>query len=204
MPDTAPLISGLLLAGGRGHRMGGRNKGLLPLAGRPLAAPAVALLQAHCAEVLISANEALECWEEQFRLPVLQDRIPGSLGPLAGLHTGLLAATHPLLLCLPCDTPFLPGELGGALLQALITSNADIAIARSSQHTHPLCCLCRHTLADDLAEYLQLGGRKVGAWQARHHTVEVLFADEEAFRNINTPAELAAAEAVLLASRQAR
>ncbi|WP_341647035.1 molybdenum cofactor guanylyltransferase MobA [Thauera sp. SDU_THAU2] len=186
-------VTGVLLAGGQGSRMGGVDKGLTELAGRPMAAHALERLAPQVDELVINANRNLDAWRS-FGHPVFGDDIGGFAGPLAGLHAALLHARHPLVATVPCDSPFLPGDLVDRLAGALHTAGAQLAVARTFDRLQPVFCLCRRELAGPLADYLRGGGRGVARWHDTLDVVEVSFDDEAAaFRNINTPAELAEA-----------
>lgn len=182
-------ITGLILAGGLGRRMGGRDKGLQPFRGKPLAAWAIERLAPQVDALLINANQNLEAYAA-FGYPVVPDRIAGFAGPLAGLHTGLLACATPLLVTAPCDSPFLPEDLVAKLRLALETAGTDIAVAKTGDQPHPVFSLVRREVLDDLTAFLEAGGRKVDAWYAALKVAEVPFADERAFANINTLEEL--------------
>ena len=197
LPQPTDHISAVLLAGGQGSRMGGVDKGLVELAGRPMAAHALARLAPQVDELLINANQNLERWRT-FGYPVFSDDFGGAgsfCGPLAGLHGALLRAQHPLVLSVPCDSPFLPDDLVARLARALHASAAQLAVASTEGRPHPVFCLCRRGLAPQLADFLAAGGRKVGAWHSTLQVVKVPFDDDPAaFRNINTATELSAAE----------
>lgn len=192
-------ITGLVLAGGRGMRMGGADKGLQALHGEPLAAHVLKRLAPQAGALLISANrhpEAYAALGAPFGATVVADTLPGFPGPLAGLLAGLRAAGSAYVLSAPCDTPGLPDDLGTRLAHALDSSEADIATvttcdAQGQVSLHPVFALLRTDLADDLSAFLDAGERKVRAWYARHKTVEVAFTDERAFYNINSLQELA-------------
>ena len=196
-PQAAERITAVLLAGGQGSRMGGVDKGLVELAGQPMAAHALARLAPQVDELLINANQNLERWRG-FGYPVFSDDFGGAgsfCGPLAGLHGALLRAQHPLVLSVPCDSPFLPDDLVARLARALHASAAQLAVATTEGRPHPVFCLCRRGLASQLADFLAAGGRKVGAWHSTLQVVAAPFDDTPAaFRNINTAAELSAAE----------
>jgi molybdenum cofactor guanylyltransferase len=201
MPTTLPAaaITGLLLAGGRGQRMGGADKGLQVLHGRPLAAHVLARLAPQVGALAISANRHQDTYAAlgaPWHAPVLADTLPDYPGPLAGLLTGLAAARTDWLLAVPCDSPWLPDDLAARLAEAALAGHADIATVSTSNAAgvvslHPVFVLLRTALAEDLAAYLGAGERKVRAWYARHRTAEVAFADERAFYNINSLQELA-------------
>ena len=176
--------------------MEGTDKGLTLLNGRPLVAWVLERISAQVDEILISANRNLERYR-QFGYPVLRDATPGFQGPLAGLYSAMTKAAHPLLLCVPCDTPFLPNNLVEILLDALEESGADIAIPVVDGQVHRAVCLCRLTLRPGLENFLDQGGRRVGEWQAQLNRVEVAFSDAQAFLNLNTREELAASAETL-------
>lgn len=184
-------ISAIILAGGRAKRMGGADKGLALLDDRPLAAWVLECIAPQVDELFISANRNLD----QYRLfghPVLPDTSPDFQGPLAGLLRAMTEATHPLILSVPCDTPFLPGDLVGRLADALDESGADIAIPVCGGQAHRAVCLCRRSLLPGLENFLLQGGRRVGEWQSMLSRIEVPFDDERRFLNLNTADELVA------------
>ncbi|MFP6558473.1 molybdenum cofactor guanylyltransferase MobA [Paraburkholderia sp. B3] len=196
---TAAAITGLVLAGGRGQRMGGADKGLQVLHGRPLAAHVLARLAPQVGALAISANRHAETYAAlgaPWQAQVLADTLPDYPGPLAGLLTGLAAARTDWLLAAPCDSPWLPADLAARLSAAALAEDADIttvttASAAGEVSLHPVFVLLRTALADDLAAFLDAGERKVRAWYGRHKVVEVAFAEERAFYNINSLQQLA-------------
>lgn len=187
---SLPAVSGLILAGGQGRRMGGVDKGLELLHGRPLVAWVLERLAPQVDEILISANQNIERYQ-RFGHPVLPDEVGGFAGPLAGLERGLAHARNELLVTAPCDSPFLPGELVARLHSALEQAGADLAVARTGDQPHPVFCLCRRSLHAGLRAYLAACGRKIDAWYAGLCVAEAGFDDmPEAFSNINTRDEL--------------
>jgi molybdopterin-guanine dinucleotide biosynthesis protein A len=188
---TEADITGVILAGGEGRRMGGADKGLQELHGRPLVQWVLEALAPQVNSVMISANRNLPRYAG-FGCIVLPDTIPGFAGPLAGLHAALAQAATPLVASVPCDSPFLPSDLVQRLHAALLANQADLAVARAGGRVHRACCLARRELLPSLAAYLAAGDRKVGLWHASLKLVEVDFDDEAAaFDNFNTPEELA-------------
>jgi molybdopterin-guanine dinucleotide biosynthesis protein A len=184
-------ITGVILAGGQGRRMGGVDKGLQDLQGRPMVQWVLDRLAPQVGSVLINANRNLARYAG-FGCPVLPDRIPDFAGPLAGLHAALAQAATPLILTVPCDSPFLPADLVPRLHAALLADQAELAVARAGGTVHRAFCLARRELLPKLDAYLAAGERKVGLWHASLNVVEVDFDDEsEAFDNINTPEQLA-------------
>ena len=183
-------ITGLILACGRGSRMGSVDKGLQLFNGKPMVAHVLARFQPQVNEILINANRSIDAYEA-FGYRVVADAIDGFAGPLAGLHIGLMHASHPLVATVPCDSPFLPLDLIARLTAAMQKSNADLAVAKTFDQPHPVFCLVKTTLAPHLQTFLESGQRKIDKWYATLNVVEVAFDDEEAaFSNINTVEEL--------------
>jgi molybdopterin-guanine dinucleotide biosynthesis protein A len=199
METTRAQITGLLLAGGRGMRMGGVDKGLQLLHGEALSAHVLKRLAPQTGALLISANRHADTYAAlgaPFGATVVADTLPGFPGPLAGLLAGLRAAGTAYVLSAPCDSPWLPADLAARLALALDSAQADIATVTTvsgdgEKSLHPVFALLRTALADDLSAFLDAGERKVRAWYARHRAVEVVFTDERAFYNINSLQELA-------------
>ena len=188
-------ISAVILAGGQGRRMGGVDKGLVPLQGRPMVEWVLERLRPQVDELQINANQNLERYRA-FGVPVFSDDIGGFAGPLAGLHAGLARAGHPLVVTAPCDSPFLPADLVSRLAAALEAEGADLAVAHTFDQAHPVFCLCRREVLPHLEAFLNAGGRKIDRWYETLKVVQVSFDDQEAaFRNINTREELGAFDA---------
>jgi molybdopterin-guanine dinucleotide biosynthesis protein A len=195
-------ITGLILAGGRGSRMGGVDKGLQNFNGIPMALHTLMRLQMQVGQVIINANRNLAAYES-FGVPVWPDVLDDYAGPLAGFLTGLERCETPYLVTVPCDTPRFPLDLVQRLAQALEREQADIAMAAAPEidksgqtkvRTQPVFCLLRIDLLESLVDFTHGGGRKIDAWTARHKTVIVPFDqsgdDPLAFSNANTLAEL--------------
>ncbi len=183
-------ITGVVLAGGQGRRMGTVDKGLRELRGKPMAAWVIERFAPQVDEVLINANQNLDIYA-RFGYRVVPDEIGGFAGPLAGLQRGLSEAHHPLVATAPCDTPFLPTDLVARLHAALQTQAAQLAVARTGDQPHPVFCLCRRDVLPHLMQFLSSGGRKIDAWYATLKVAEVAFDDvPDAFSNINTVDEL--------------
>jgi molybdenum cofactor guanylyltransferase len=188
--DAARGVTGVVLAGGQGRRMGSIDKGLVLLHGLPMVRHALDRFVPQVDDVLINANQHHDQYAA-FGFPVVPDAIGGYAGPLAGLHVGLTHAAQPLVATVPCDSPFLPADLVARLLSALQTADAELAVARTFDQPHPVFALVRRSVLPHLTRYLEGGGRKIDAWYATLKTVEVAFDDEaDAFRNINTADEL--------------
>lgn len=196
-PDTRPAherITGVVLAGGQGSRMGGVDKGLVALRDKPMVEWVIERFAPQVDALIINANQNAERYAA-FGYPVFGDDIGGFAGPLAGLHAALGRATHPLVATAPCDSPFLPADLVARLHAALRAADAQLAVARTFDQPHPVFCLCRRDVFAHLDAFLAAGGRKIDRWYGTLAVVEVRFDDEEAaFRNINTRDELDALE----------
>jgi len=203
---TAQEITGLVLAGGRGSRMGGVDKGLQNFNGTPLALHALLRLGPQVGQTMVNANRNLAAYES-FGSPVWPDGLADYAGPLAGFLVGLERCETPYLLTVPCDTPLFPPDLAERMAEALAREGADIAMASGAEpqddgsvqmRTQPVFCLLRTDLLESLVRFTQAGGRKIDAWTATHKTVQVPFDREgdarEAFFNANTLAELHALE----------
>ena len=199
-----PSITALILAGGRGMRMGGVDKGLMPLGNagnfanfgkRAMVEQVIERLQPQVGRILVNANQNTEHYAA-FGHPVITDAMPDFAGPLAGVQAGLLHCQTPLMVTAPCDSPFLPLDLVSRLAHALENNGSDVAIAVTGEgkthQSHPVFCLLKTTLLPHLSDYLSAGGRKFGHWYSTLQTTEVHFSDEMAFRNINTVEELRA------------
>jgi molybdopterin-guanine dinucleotide biosynthesis protein A len=207
MNHNAPGITGFILAGGRGSRMGGIDKGLQNFRGLPLALQTLMRLQLQSLplqEVLINANRNLSAYES-LGVPVWPDSIDGFAGPLAGFLTGLERCETPLLLTVPCDTPLFPLDLVERLVQAMDTQDADMAMAAAPEldgavRPQPVFCLLKIDLLESLVKFTQGGGRKIDAWTGQHRCAIVPFDlpgdNPQSFANANTLAELQQLEAL--------
>jgi len=190
-------ITGVILAGGRGSRMGGVDKGLVPLRGEPMITHVVARLKPQVGALLINANRNLDAYAH-LGFPVVPDRFSGFLGPLAGIASGLLTATTPYVVTVPCDSPLLPLDLVARLARALAAEQAGIAVAHDGERTHPVFLLVRRELGADLLDFLGAGGRKIDQWFRRHRLAVADFRDSaQAFINVNHVEERTALEARL-------
>ena len=185
-----PNVTGLILAGGKGSRMGGVDKGLQAFRGKRLVDHVYERLAPQVGGVIINANQNQEEYKS-FGVRVVSDAIGGFAGPLAGLHAGLSVSKRPFLASVPCDSPFLPADLVERLYARLDEAGAELAVAKTGDQPHPVFSLMRRGVIDHLADFLKGGGRKIDAWYATLNVVEVAFDDEaEAFSNINTREEL--------------
>lgn len=169
--------------------MGGVDKGLQLLQGRPLAAWVIERLAPQVDAVLINANQNADAYAG-FGKAVVPDRIGGFVGPLAGLHAGLEACATPLLASVPCDAPRLPLDLVTRLAEGLANEGADVAVARAAGRLQPVFALMKRDVCAGLASFLAGDDRSVSGWLASLRLATVEFADAEAFANVNTREEL--------------
>nr|WP_298057343.1 molybdenum cofactor guanylyltransferase MobA [uncultured Halomonas sp.] len=198
-------LTGMVLAGGEGRRMGGRDKGLEPFAGLPLVAHVVKRLEGQVAELLVNANRNADAYR-LFADRVIADLVMegaegGFKGPLMGIYSGLRAAKTPWLLVVPCDSPALPNDLVARMVAGIASANGehDIAVAFDGERLHPVVALLRTSLADDLAATLAEGERKIDRWYARHGWCKVDMSDcPDAFANLNTEEEKQRLESVFI------
>lgn len=191
-------ITGLILAGGRGSRMGHVDKGLQPFRGKSMAAHVIERLAPQVNSIAINANQNLEQYQA-FGVLVWPDDLQGFEGPMAGLETGLRRCTTDYLVTAPCDSPFLPLDLVDRLSVALEANGADLALAETEEpddsgemrvQPHPVFALVKRSALPHLANFLATGGRRMDGWYGAIKVVRVRFDDASAFRNINTLREL--------------
>lgn len=188
-------IAGVLLAGGRAQRMGGRDKGLIEVAGKPMAEHILRALRPQVGAVIINANRNLERYAA-FGYPVVADSVGEFFGPLAGVASALQATDCEYVVTVPCDSPILPPDLVARMADALVREDAEIAVAHDGVRVQPVFALLRRSLLPSLLAYLEAGERKIDLWFARHRVALADFSDRlETFLNVNTPDERAALEA---------
>lgn len=182
-------ITGVVLAGGQARRMGGTDKGLVELAGRPMIEHVLERLRPQVRSVLINANRNLDQYE-RYGYPVIPDAERNYSGPLAGMASAMGAAETEFILTVPCDSPLLPEDLAARLAAALHAARADIAVAHDGTRLQPVFALLRVDLLPSLQQALANEERKIDRWYARHPMAEADFSDQrDAFRNVNTPEE---------------
>ena len=200
MPDDYPAeaISGLVLAGGLARRMGGIDKGLVVLAGKPMIEHVLAGLAPQVGRVLINANRNLEQYGG-YGYEVVSDTLEGYLGPLAGALSALEVIDTEFLLTVPCDSPLVAPDLAGRMYAALRSGQADLAVAHDGRRQQPVFLLLKRGLAADLEAYLASGERKIDRWFARHRVAEADLSDRpDSFINVNEPEEKQRLEALIL------
>lgn len=197
-PYPRDAITGLVLAGGQARRMGGTDKGLIEVAGRPMIAYVLEVLEPQVGRVLINANRSLEQYA-RYGHRVVADTLEGFQGPLAGVLSGLEAVETDFLLTAPCDSPLLAADLAACMFQALSAAGADLAVAHDGLRQQPVFLMVRRQLGADLETFLARGGRKIDQWFARHRLAEAdLSHRPESFINVNDPDERQRVDAMLL------
>ena len=180
----------LILAGGRATRMGGNDKGLLPVNGRPMVLHVMKLLRPQVDSLYINANRNQAIYADLTGCPIIEDGIGDFAGPLAGMASALAYSESPYLVCVPCDSPFLAPDLVSRLHRELQAQQAEIAMASLGDKLQPVFALLSCHLLDSLRVFLESGGRKILHWYYQHHLVVVDFSDRaEMFENINSPDE---------------
>jgi molybdenum cofactor guanylyltransferase len=197
MTDPEPQVTGLVLAGGRARRLGGVDKGLVELAGRPLIARVLEVLAPQVDTLIINANRNQDRYR-QWGYLVIADRSGDFSGPLAGMAAGLHVCRTPLLVTAPCDCPFLPADLVRRLYERLRAERAQLAVAHNGERLQPVFTLLERSLLPSIERFLEEGERKIDLWFERHRVAIADFSDiPDTFININTPEDIAAVEARL-------
>ncbi|SNX28185.1 molybdenum cofactor guanylyltransferase [Polynucleobacter meluiroseus] len=195
---AAKQITGLILAGGRAQRMGGIDKGLILFLEKPLIESAIARLKEQVGAMLINANRNITKYAS-YSYPVLMDETPDFSGPLAGFAIGLKHCQTPYLLVCPCDSPLLPLDLASRMAAELERTECDLVYASTRAlngkiWAQPVFCLMRSDLGESLNAFLKSGDLKIDHWFKALRSTTVIFDDEAAFANVNTPEELLALE----------
>jgi molybdenum cofactor guanylyltransferase len=190
-------VTALILAGGRGSRMGGQDKGLTPLLGKPMIEYILEQIAPQVDHVMINANRNLDKYQ-RYGHTVISDNLNDYQGPLAGFAAGLDNSPTELMITLPCDGPTLPHERVSKLLKAMQSENADIVVAHDGKRLQPVYALLKRSLLPSLNEFLANGDRKIDLWYPKHRMTTADFSEvTEAFNNVNTPQQQAEEEARL-------
>ena len=183
-------ITAVVLAGGRARRMGGEDKGLVEVAGKPMVAHTIDALRPQSAEVIVNANRNADAYRTVTGCRVIPDTVGGFAGPLAGMASALEASATRLVLTAPCDSPLVAEELGPRLHAAMARDGAEIAVAHDGERMQPVFALLARHLLPDLLAFLAAGERKIDTWYATRHAVAADFSDIlDMFLNVNTPQE---------------
>ena len=197
-------ITAVILAGGMARRMGGQDKGLIELNGRPMIEHIIEALKPQVDSIVISANRNLEQYR-QYGYPVVEDIMGDYFGPLVGMASGLQACSSDRILIVPCDSPFVPPVLADKLNAALLEQGADLSVANDSERMQPVFAMLSRHLLPSLLAYLDKGGRKIDTWYAEHKMALADFSDwPDAFININTPEDKKVVEEKISANNRAR
>lgn len=183
---SRPSITAVILAGGKARRMGGQDKGLVELAGRPLIEHVIARIEPQVSRILINANRNTEQYA-RYGYPVVSDSLSDFQGPLAGFLAAMQQVESDFIVTIPCDGPCLPDDLINRLYNAQQAAKAEIAVAHDGNRMQPVYALISTRLQQSLNDFLASGERKIDWWYARHNTVTADFSDApETFLNINT------------------
>ena len=197
-------VTGIILAGGLARRMGGVDKGLVPINDRPMIAWVIDALRPQVADLLINANRNQDRYGE-FGCAVIDDGNREFRGPLAGFARGMQTAKTPWLVVVPCDSPLICDDLVQRLHAALSKESTQIAVAHDGERLQPVFAMLHRNLYADLVAYLDGGGRKIDQWYARHGYATADFSDaSDTFSNINAPADKQAMEAELAQKKHAK
>jgi molybdenum cofactor guanylyltransferase len=183
-------ITAVILAGGRGRRMGGEDKGLIDLNGKPLIEHVIRGIAPQVDSVLINANRNLARYQA-FGYPVVADSLRNYQGPLAGFVAALEVIDTEDMVTLPCDGPLVPSDMVERLYQARQAAQAEIAVAHDGNRIQPVYALIPKRLTESLRQYLDGGDRKIDLWYERHRVASADFSDNaRSFVNVNTLQEL--------------
>lgn len=183
-------IAAVILAGGQARRMGGQDKGLLTIANKPMISYVIEAIRDQVGSLLINANRNQQRYAE-YGFPVIEDSIQGFHGPLAGVASALQVVEQEYLLCLPCDSPYVPSDLVARLSEQLVEQQADISVAHNGERLQPVFSLIKTSLQNSLLDYLDSGERKIDRWFGQHKMVTADFSDKpETFINVNSPDDI--------------
>jgi molybdopterin-guanine dinucleotide biosynthesis protein A len=201
MSDTMPYprddVTGVVLAGGRGKRMGGVDKGLVNLHGRPMVMHVIDALRPQVGRIIINANRNVDKYEA-LGYEVISDIVGDYFGPLAGMASAMQAASTAYVLTVPCDSPMIEDDLAVRLYRALAHEKADASIAHDGERVHPVFALLKRDLLPSLQSYLESGERKIDRWLHQHKLAVAYFKDKpETFLNVNNPDDREALESKL-------
>lgn len=201
MSYSSSSVTGVILAGGLARRMGGHDKGLVELAGRPMIDYVIESMALQVDDLLINANRS-ETAYQHYGYPVVHDSRNDFAGPLAGIAAAMEKTSSEMVLAVPCDGPWLPHDLGARLYRELSESGADVAIAHDGNRLQPVFGLFRCSLATSIFDFLESGDRKMKLWLEQQRSVTADFSDcPDAFINVNTPEERERVEQLLIQRR---
>ena len=188
--SSNPSVTGVILAGGKGRRMGGNDKGLLQYKQQPLITYAINTLKPQVDALLINANRNIEQYQ-RFNYPVIEDSLDNFCGPLAGMLSAMKAVDTDYILTAPCDSPNISPQLRQRMMETMLVEQADLAVAHDGERLQPVFCLLPCHLQDELEQHLEQGGRKIDLWLAQHKMAVVDFSDQAgSFINFNHPEDV--------------
>lgn len=183
-------VTAAIIAGGKGERMGGKDKGWLNIHGQPIIERILHSIQPQVQHIVINANRNISAYQ-QYNYPVVRDPVSDFSGPLAGFSAVMNIAKTDYILTLPCDTPQIPAQLVERMWQGLVSSNANIAVAHDGERIQPMTALIATHLRPSIEAFLAAGDRKVALWCRQQHATLIDFSDQpEMFFNINTEQQL--------------
>ncbi len=186
-------VTGVILAGGQARRMGGQDKGLVMLDGKPMIEIIIDVFKPQTARLLINANRNHDRYS-QYGLDLVADELSGYCGPLAGMASALKTISTDYMVTAPCDSPFIPLDLVQRLADALENKSTLISVAHDGERIQPVFCMLRKTLLPSLTDYLAAGERKIDRWFKQHDYAIADFSDKpETFDNINTQEDVESA-----------
>ena len=190
-------ITGIILAGGMARRMGGRDKGLIKLANKPLVEYVIEALTPQVGSLIINTNRNFTSYRN-YGLPIVVDSISGFHGPLAGMASCMCVVDKEYMVTVPCDSPNLPADLVERMYNSLTREKAEISVAHDGNYIQPVFALMKTNLLDSLLDFLKGEDRKISMWFDEHKLAIVDFSDKpETFININTPEDIKMAESSL-------
>jgi len=191
---TKDEITGVILAGGKARRMGGADKGLILLNGKPLIEHVIGAFKPQVSRLLINANRNHEKYDK-YGLDIIKDEMGSYYGPLAGMASALHKTNTPYLITVPCDTPFISNNLALTLTTTILKEEAEISVAHNGERLQPVFCMMRKTMMPSINDYLQKGGRKIDEWFEQHSlAIADLSGNPECFENVNTKEDIAILE----------
>lgn len=195
MADKHDQITGVVLAGGEARRMGGQDKGLIMLSGKPMIEHVTSALSMQLNNIVINANRNIERYS-LYGFPVIKDAYEGFNGPLAGMASCLKEIETDYMLTVPCDSPFIPSDLVSRMHDSLREENSEIAVADNGERMQPVFSLISRELLPSLERYLADKQRKIDIWFQQHRLSKVDFSDKpRTFINVNTAEDIASIEA---------
>ncbi len=183
-------VTAVILAGGKGRRLQGSDKGLVPFKQRPMIEHILEMISPQVSNIIINANRNQQTYAD-YGYPVISDEMSDFQGPLAGFAVAMSKVTTSHILTLPCDGPFISTDYVTRMIEVLNEDQAELAIAHDGERMQPVHALIPVNLLDSLLEFLQTGDRKIDRWYAKHcYTFADFSGTPNIFQNINTESQL--------------